>query len=326
MKRMTFDEFVSKSKSIHQDIYSYPLQEYVNNKTKVKIYCKRCKCYFNQLPCTHLRGKGHKNCSLRTTKEKFESDCILKYKNRFKYDLSSFEKITSKISIICNDCKHKYVQKAIDHLNARNGCPKCAIQQARCNIRKSFNSFWKESINRNGDIFEFDIVEIPFSRKSKLNVLCKYCGNNFESCANYILNKTGCPSCSHNSKHPDTLGYVYQLYYDSEPIKYIGITTSTLKTRLKRHLDVVKYKKVNTKIYNFLKDKDLSKLSIVEIEKTKAKHLANREQYWMEKLNTIFPNGFNKNKGGSGLNLKYINNEYRENTKSNRWSHFRSKE
>lgn len=306
MRKLSFEEFKNKAEKIHKAVYLYSGDDYVNTKIKITIFCTKGLHYFKQLPSTHLLGKGCKNCSLRKTKEQFLNEAISIFGNRFEYDLSNYETSTSKIEIKCNDCDFVFKAQANWHLLAKNGCKKCCLEQARTNIRKSFDSFLQKSIERNGDIFNFKIIEYPFNRKSKLEVNCIFCDNTFPSYANSILNKSGCPSCSHNSKHPDTEGFVYQLTYKNLPIPYIGITTTTLKTRLRRHIDDVKYKKNNTKLNLFLRDKDLKHLSIIELEKSKAILLADKENFWIEKNQTKYPNGLNINKGGSGLNLKYI--------------------
>ena len=309
MKALTLEQFINRAKNIHNNQYEYPNQEFINTKKKVKIFCKKGNHFFHQQPSIHLLGKGCKKCSLRKTKSKFLEEAFLKYKNRFTYDLNNYKFSTSKIKILCNDCKYTFETKSINHLVAKNGCPQCAKKQAKENITKSFESFKKLSIERNGDIFNFITLELPFKRKSLISVICKFCNNTFISHANNILNKSGCPSCSHNSKHPNTEGFIYQLYYDGHPILYVGITTCTLKIRLRRHIDAVKYKKSNTKLYHFLKDKDLKLLSIKEVDRGKAYELAKKEDFWINKLNTKYPLGLNKNRGGSGLNLKYIKNE-----------------
>ena len=68
----------------------------------------------------------------------------------------------------------------------------------------------------------------------------------------------------------------------------------------------VKNGKSSSKLYNLLKDKNLELLDINKLETCKASELAEKEDYWINKLNTKYPYGLNKNKGGSGLNLKYI--------------------
>lgn len=61
-KSMTKTEFIKKANKIHKDKYDYSLVDYKNNKTKIKIICKKCGCIFEQLPLNHLNGSGCPNC------------------------------------------------------------------------------------------------------------------------------------------------------------------------------------------------------------------------------------------------------------------------
>jgi hypothetical protein len=58
----SIEEFISKASKLHQEIYDYTNVVYVNNKTKVKIICKKCKEPFEQRPDSHLIGKGCPKC------------------------------------------------------------------------------------------------------------------------------------------------------------------------------------------------------------------------------------------------------------------------
>ncbi len=305
-KRMKLHEFIAKSKLIHGDKYEYPDQVFKNTKTKVQIYCKQGSHFFWQLPNVHLLGKGCKSCSKRKTKEEFLAEMESKYGSKFTYDLTSYATAYSEISVTCNDCLTSFTTKVVNHCVARNGCPNCAKEQAKNNIRKSFESFLAKSKQKNGDVFDFEVIETPFHRKSKLAVTCKMCLNQYESYANNILNKIGCPSCSLHSKHPDTEGFVYELLYDGIPINYIGITTRTLAKRLSRHKDAVRDKRKNTPVVSFLRGRDLRLLTIQEICKGKACELADLEAFWISEKSTKFPEGLNKSKGGAGLHIKHV--------------------
>lgn len=43
--------------------YYYDECEYINDKTKIKIWCIKCKRYFYQEAGSHLRGHGCSTCS-----------------------------------------------------------------------------------------------------------------------------------------------------------------------------------------------------------------------------------------------------------------------
>lgn len=57
----TYQEFEREADSIHQGLYLY-FQDYINQKTKVKILCTMCNNYFSQSPGDHLQGKGCSFC------------------------------------------------------------------------------------------------------------------------------------------------------------------------------------------------------------------------------------------------------------------------
>ena len=61
-KRLTTNEFISRSKKIHSDKYDYSLVEYKNNVTKVKIICP-IHGIFEQTPKSHIKGRGCPKCN-----------------------------------------------------------------------------------------------------------------------------------------------------------------------------------------------------------------------------------------------------------------------
>ena len=54
--------FIQKAIKVHGEIYIYDKVKYVNNRTKVAIFCTSCNKYFNQNPDDHLQGHGCRNC------------------------------------------------------------------------------------------------------------------------------------------------------------------------------------------------------------------------------------------------------------------------
>lgn len=59
---------------VHTDIngycpYFYDECEYINNRSYVKIWCRKCKRYFEQNAGSHLRGHGCSYCSMYKTEK-----------------------------------------------------------------------------------------------------------------------------------------------------------------------------------------------------------------------------------------------------------------
>lgn len=61
--RFTTEEFIKRAKKIHSDRYDYSKVDYKNSSTKVTIICP-VHGKFEQLPSSHLQGKGCPTCGL----------------------------------------------------------------------------------------------------------------------------------------------------------------------------------------------------------------------------------------------------------------------
>lgn len=60
---LTKEIFIERANLIHQNKYDYSNVNYINNYTKVSIYCPK-HGYFEQIPANHLQGKGCPKCSI----------------------------------------------------------------------------------------------------------------------------------------------------------------------------------------------------------------------------------------------------------------------
>ena len=69
-KRATTEEFIESAKAIHGNKYRYDLVDYRNSCTKVKIICP-IHGVFEQVPSSHLAGKGCKKCAYDSIHKKY---------------------------------------------------------------------------------------------------------------------------------------------------------------------------------------------------------------------------------------------------------------
>ena len=74
--KLTRDEFIEKSKSIHGDYYDYSKVNYVNYDTKVCIICPK-HGEFWQTPDSHLQGRGCRLCNKSISKKEKELTDII---------------------------------------------------------------------------------------------------------------------------------------------------------------------------------------------------------------------------------------------------------
>lgn len=124
-RNITKDEFISKSKEIHNDKYIY--SDFLSLKKRVSILCKKHGS-FTQMPYRHLRGQGCGHCS-RESHRISQSDFIQRSTKLHKglYDYSNVEYINHStcVDIICK--KHGlFRQTPNNHMIHKKGCRKCS--------------------------------------------------------------------------------------------------------------------------------------------------------------------------------------------------------
>lgn len=124
-KPLTQEEFIERSKKLHNNKYDYSLVEYKTCATKVKIICP-VHGVFEQQPQGHLQGWGCVKCGNENqmySKEKFVELANKVHNNRYDYSKSVYKGSTKDILITCP--KHgDFIQRASAHLEGE-GCPVC---------------------------------------------------------------------------------------------------------------------------------------------------------------------------------------------------------
>ena len=106
-KKKTTEEFKNKVRSIHGDRYGLDLVEYVNNKVKVKLVCKK-HGIFEMTPNCLLSGQNCPQCAKEEHAQKMTKDydyVIGKFKemhgDRYCYDKVEYTNMLKKVCITC---------------------------------------------------------------------------------------------------------------------------------------------------------------------------------------------------------------------------------
>lgn len=210
--------FLEKARKIHGEKYDYSKVEYINSRENVIITCP-IHGDFEQKPYHHLEGYGCHKCTIEETKGyDFEERARLIHNN--KYDYSKFVYVNNKTSgtIVC-PIHGEFKMSMGAHINAKQGCPKCASEK-----RNEKNSLGKdEFIEKSIAIFgenAFDYTKVVYkNNKSPLTLICKKCGHEFETRGDNHLSGHGCPNCVKNvSKWENEI---------NEFIKSLGVETET---------------------------------------------------------------------------------------------------
>lgn len=181
-------------KSIHGDRYDYSKVEYKNNKTKVEIICKEHGSFFMR-PNSHISQKqGCPKCSKKyNDRETFIESSILVFGNLYDYSKVEYKNSHEKVEIICE--KHKsFFMCPKDHINQKQGCPKCGKISMSNKYRKNLNLLISQFKEINGDRYDYSKVEYK-NNITKVEIICKEHGS-FKQTAKSHLRGRGCPMCN----------------------------------------------------------------------------------------------------------------------------------
>ena len=199
-KKLTQEQFIEKASSIHNNKYDYSKSIYINDATKLVIFCKEHGIFIQQ-PNSHYRS-GCPDCGLlkRSNSKKLNlNDLLERFKNKHgdKYDYSKVEyvKKQSKVDIICKKHNQEFLQTPEKHLDSiTGGCPKCnSIGKGNLTLE----SFLDKAYNIHKYKYDYSLTKITNCSK-KVKIICKEHGE-FDQTPNGHLSGRGCSNCHKSS-------------------------------------------------------------------------------------------------------------------------------
>ena len=122
-QRDTLEDFVNKAKEVHGDYFTYPDQDYVNNKHNVTIVCPK-HGPFQQKVSNHLNGYGCTKCSYRSNTEEFTRKAVRVHGDKYDYSKVDYATIYDKVEMRCV-IHGPFFQAPNSHLSG-SGCPSCS--------------------------------------------------------------------------------------------------------------------------------------------------------------------------------------------------------
>lgn len=143
--------FLERSKSVHENKYTYEKVVYNNNSSKVEIICPEHGSFW-QTPCNHVNGAGCPACSgnKRVSKEDFLHVSNMVHGTRYGYE--QVADITCRNSVVEIVCQQHGIFKQLVHVHMKgHGCPKCNVTRMSKKARQ-----WLEFLEVSLDIQHFD--------------------------------------------------------------------------------------------------------------------------------------------------------------------------
>jgi len=197
-------EFIEK----HGELYCYSKVEYENNDKEVIIICP-LHGEFKQLPRTHKRGNGCRECAVENrgkqkkqkAAEKFIKESIEIHKNYYDYSKVDYQGAKTKVIIIC-PIHGEFEQEPSNHLYPY-GCQKCGSEsssQIQSKTPIEYINEAKEKLGDKSDNFDYSKTEY-FNSKKNVTIICKLHNADFTQSPNsHLKNHTGCEECKNIEK------------------------------------------------------------------------------------------------------------------------------
>lgn len=124
--KLSLEEFISKSKTVHGDKYDYSKVKYETNASLVTITCLK-HGDFVQRAASHLAGNKCKKChveEIRNTTEEFIQQANLIHGDKYDYSRVKYHGNKQHVEIVC-PTHGSFWQKPNSHLTGSNGCRLC---------------------------------------------------------------------------------------------------------------------------------------------------------------------------------------------------------
>lgn len=192
-QKSTKEMFIRKSINIHGDEYDYSMVNYINNKTKVKIICKK-HGIFEQRPDNHIQNQKCPYCinnNIKSTNEEFIRKSIEKYGHILDYSMVDYVNVNTKVKFICK--KHGvFYQIPNNHLckKMKIPCYKCSSEDR---VLEKKEIILKLNNIHNG-FYNYSKFEY-FGYSNKSIIICPIHGEFTQKVHTHFLG-SGCKKCS----------------------------------------------------------------------------------------------------------------------------------
>jgi len=183
------EEFIKKSKEIHDDKYDYSKVEYKNAGEKVIIICKE-HGDFLQTPNGHLNGNGCYKCGYNMSV--FSNDGFINkakeiHNDKYNYDKINYIKMNEKVIITCKE-HGDFEQTPSNHITHEQGCQKCAG-----NYLSNAEEFIEKAKLIHNDKYDYSNINY-INNHTNVTIICKEHGD-FEQTPQKHLSGCGCKCC-----------------------------------------------------------------------------------------------------------------------------------
>ena len=218
MAKKTIQEFIQESELKHPNKYSYDrCFEYVNNKTKIELFCKSCNVYFKTTANDHLGKKlsGCPSCGLKNrvarkssmTYQKLLESSVEKHGAIYTItDDSNIYPGNYKLTLTCsihgefNVSVYEHIRK--DKLGG--GCQECSLDKRRIGST-TINNYIVKASEHFQNKYSYSNIDINNIKNinQKVDIECPVHGNFQQSFKVHFILLSDCNKCSKSLTEED---------------------------------------------------------------------------------------------------------------------------
>jgi formylmethanofuran dehydrogenase subunit E len=196
--------FLDCAQRVHDGKYNYGniTSAHIKNKSSsVPVICNECSYGWLPTVNNHINHKsGCPNCAgtLRWTLSQFLNLARDTHGSKYNYENVTSDhvrNVLSHIPLSCNVCHYEWVTSINSHIKARVGCPDCAGVAPW-----TYDRVINRLADMDNDKFDYSQIaenDITNGAHSRLKIICKDCGHNWNSSIDSHINaRAGCPGCA----------------------------------------------------------------------------------------------------------------------------------
>ncbi len=193
------EQFISKSREIHNNKFDYSKSVYNGSRNKVKIICP-IHGEFETTAGNHLRGFDCKLCSNTKLKphipEVVPQEIIIsrfreKHRDKFDYSKVTYTGLQNKVVIVC-PIHGEFSQTPNNHL--KYGCGICSRPELEYLQKGSQETFLKKAREIHGNFYNYNLVEYK-NYFTPVVIICPAHGLFKQKPNEHISKKANCPRC-----------------------------------------------------------------------------------------------------------------------------------
>ncbi len=192
--KLTLEQFIKKSYTVHHNEYDYSLVNYINSTTKIYLIHIKCGKIFSQQPYAHLNGRGCPHCfkTKPLSNEEFIAKAKKIHNDQYDYSNVNYRGANVHVDLVHLKCNRSFNQIAQSHL-AGHGCLYCSGK-----IRNTLSSFIEKS-NKTHNEREYDYSQsVYYNAFTKVKIFHNNCQQYFFQTPTNHMSGQGCSHCFGN--------------------------------------------------------------------------------------------------------------------------------